>query len=42
MSDKVKAIKEQIENGTYDWVSAIETCAEKMILLTELGCGIWY
>lgn len=42
MSDKVKAIKEAIENGTYDWDEAIETCAEKMILLTECGFGIWY
>lgn len=35
MSDKVKAIKEAIENGTYK--VDIETTAEKIILLSELG-----
>lgn len=34
MSDKVKAIKEAIENGTYQL--DIETTAEKIILLSEL------
>lgn len=35
MSDKVKAIKEAIENGTY--IFDIETTAEKIILLDSLG-----
>lgn len=35
MSDKVKAIKEAIENGTY--ILDIETTAEKIILLDSLG-----
>ena len=35
MSDKVKAIKEAIENGTYQ--PDIETTAEKLTLLFELG-----
>ncbi len=35
MSDKVKAIKEAIEKGTYKVDS--ETTAEKIILLFELG-----
>lgn len=34
MSDKVKAIKEAIENGTYNL--DIETTAEKIILLASL------
>lgn len=34
MSDKVKAIKEAIENGTYKM--DIETTAEKILLLFEL------
>lgn len=34
MSDKVKAIKEAIENGTY--ALDIETTAEKIILLASL------
>ena len=34
MSDKVKAIKEAIENGTYK--VDVETTAEKIILLSEL------
>lgn len=35
MSDKVKAIKEAIEKGTYK--VDVETTAEKIILLSELG-----
>lgn len=35
MSDKVKAIKEAIEKGTYK--VDVETTAEKIILLFELG-----
>ena len=34
MSDKVKAIKEAIENGTYK--VDVETVAEKIVLLSEL------
>jgi len=34
MTDKVKAIKEAIENGTY--ILDIETTAEKIILLASL------
>lgn len=34
MSDKVKAIKEAIKNGTYK--VDVETTAEKIILLSEL------
>lgn len=30
MPDKVKAIKEAIENGTYDWDEAIEGAAFKI------------
>lgn len=36
MDDKVKALKEAINNGSYDWNSAIETTAEKLVLLNEL------
>lgn len=36
MSDKVKAIKAAIDAGTYDWQKAIETTAEKIILLDSL------
>lgn len=35
MSDKVKEIKEAIENGTY--ILDTETTAEKIILLDSLG-----
>ena len=37
MDDKVKAIKEAIKNGTYDWNYAVETCAEKLVLLESLN-----
>lgn len=36
MSEKAKAIKAAIENGTYDMDKAIETTAEKMVLLLEV------
>lgn len=36
MSEKAKLIKSQIENGTYDWDFAVQTTAEKMVLLLEL------
>ena len=36
MDDKVKALKDTIKNGTYDWNYAVETTAEKLVLLTEL------
>lgn len=32
----VEEIKEKLKSGTYDWSSAIETCAEKIVLLSEL------
>ena len=35
MSEKVKSIKEAVENGTY--VCDVETTAEKLILLLELN-----
>ncbi len=35
--NKVEIIKKAIQNGTYDWNYAIETTAEKIILLNELG-----
>lgn len=34
--DKVKALKEAIKNGTYNWSYAVETTAEKLVLLNEL------
>lgn len=37
MEDKVQKIKTTIENGTYDWNRAIETTAEKLVLLNELN-----
>lgn len=37
MEDKVQKIKTAIENGTYDWNGAIETTAEKLVLLNELN-----
>ena len=36
MSDKAKTIKKAIENGTYNLDDAIETTAEKLVLLNEL------
>ena len=33
----LESIKEEIKNGTYDWDKAIETTAEKLILLNSLG-----
>lgn len=29
--NKIEIIKKAIENGTYDWKSAIENCADKII-----------
>lgn len=37
MSEKVKEIKAAIKNGTYDWNKAVETTAEKLVLLNELN-----
>lgn len=37
MNDRVQVIKQQIENNTYDWDYAIETVAEKIILLNDLN-----
>lgn len=36
MDGKVSALKKAIEEGTYDWTKAIETTAEKLVLLSEL------
>ena len=36
MDNKVSELKKAIENGTYDWDEAIETTAEKLVLLSEL------
>lgn len=36
MDTRVSELKKAIEEGTYDWDKAIETTAEKLVLLSEL------
>ena len=36
-TQSLESIKEAIKNGTYDWDKAIETTAEKLVLLNSLG-----
>ena len=34
---KLESIKNSLKFNTYDWMSAVETTSEKIVLLLELG-----
>lgn len=41
MNKRVQVIRSSVKNGTYNWETAIETLAEKAVIIYEVYGSVW-